>query len=218
MVILGGDVYRGCRSRLSNRLPRDAVDRICKRCRVPYPKNHVVAALEPLALAFLHLNAQLSENPRRMRTLAKAVGAETIFAEASLAALPLLPESESQEERRIGFISLGDFEAGAFGIGLAFGRVDAAALRALAYLAERYGDGTLRTTPWRARTVQRAPLRSTTAPVTPPRPSVMSSRIGADSQSGSFRSCIDQRRRATPAEPQVSRRERLCLSTHGRSL
>jgi precorrin-3B synthase len=107
-------------------------------------------AVKALALAFLHLNAQLSENPRRMRTLVMAVGAETIFAEARLAALPFSPESRSQEERRIGFISLENRATGAVGIGLPFGRIEAAALHALVDLSERYGDGTLRTTPWRA--------------------------------------------------------------------
>jgi precorrin-3B synthase len=38
---------------------------------------------------------------------------------------------------------------GAFGIGVAFGQMDTAALHALADCAERHGDGTLRLTPWR---------------------------------------------------------------------
>lgn len=37
----------------------------------------------------------------------------------------------------------------AFGVGLPFGQIEAKALAALADLAERHGDGTLRTTPWR---------------------------------------------------------------------
>ena len=47
-------MYRGCRSGLPNRLARDAVDRIRKRGGVAYPKDYVVAALDPLTLAFLH--------------------------------------------------------------------------------------------------------------------------------------------------------------------
>ncbi len=39
---------------------------------------------------------------------------------------------------------------GAFGFGLPFGTCDAAVLAALADLADRFGDGTLRPTPWRA--------------------------------------------------------------------
>ncbi|MFZ1070769.1 MAG: nitrite reductase, partial [Methyloceanibacter sp.] len=38
----------------------------------------------------------------------------------------------------------------AFGVGLPFGRIEAGALHALADLSDRYGDGNLRTTPWRA--------------------------------------------------------------------
>ena len=37
-----------------------------------------------------------------------------------------------------------------FGVGLPFGRIEADALHALADISERYGDGNLRTTPWRA--------------------------------------------------------------------
>ena len=43
-----------------------------------------------------------------------------------------------------------DIERGAFGVGLPFGRIEADALNALAEISERYGDGHLRTTPWRA--------------------------------------------------------------------
>ncbi len=38
----------------------------------------------------------------------------------------------------------------AFGVGLPFGRIEADALIGLARLSERHGDGSLRTTPWRA--------------------------------------------------------------------
>src|SRR5262249_13887694 len=38
----------------------------------------------------------------------------------------------------------------ALGLGLAYGRLDTIVLRALADLARRYGDATLRLTPWRA--------------------------------------------------------------------
>ena len=38
---------------------------------------------------------------------------------------------------------------GAYGAGLPFGQIDARTLAALADLAERHGDGSLRTTPWR---------------------------------------------------------------------
>jgi precorrin-3B synthase len=47
-------------------------------------------------------------------------------------------------------ISFVDQAQSAFGVGLPFGRIEAGALHALADLSDRYGDGSLRTTPWRA--------------------------------------------------------------------
>jgi precorrin-3B synthase len=44
----------------------------------------------------------------------------------------------------------GDGKRGAFGVGLPFGATTAAVMASLAPLAEEYGDGTLRVTPWRA--------------------------------------------------------------------
>jgi len=45
---------------------------------------------------------------------------------------------------------LGYRSRSAFGVGLPFGRIEADALNALADISERYGDGHVRTTPWRA--------------------------------------------------------------------
>ena len=107
--------------------------------------------MKALALAFLRLSAQRSEKPRRMRALVMAVGEEAIFAEAGLTAVPRVrPNSRREEKSPIGLISLGDQARSAFGVGLPFGRIEADALRALADISERYGDGSLRTTPWRA--------------------------------------------------------------------
>ena len=58
----------------------------------------------------------------------------------------LTPEGKSP----IGLISLADQARNAFGVGLPFGRIEANALHALADISERYGDGSVRTTPWRA--------------------------------------------------------------------
>lgn len=52
--------------------------------------------------------------------------------------------------KAIGWYPYGDGENGAFGVGLPFGATTAAVLASLAPLAEAYGDGTLRVTPWRA--------------------------------------------------------------------
>jgi len=50
----------------------------------------------------------------------------------------------------VGFIAYAGTERGAFGLGLPFGQTDAATLEHLADLAERFADGTLRLSPWRA--------------------------------------------------------------------
>jgi precorrin-3B synthase len=102
------------------------------------------------ALAFLRLSAQRSDKPRRMRALVMAVGEEAIYAEAGLTAVHdsarLTPEGKSP----IGLISLVDQARCVFGVGLPFGRIEAEVLTKLADLSDRYGDGSLRTTPWRA--------------------------------------------------------------------
>jgi precorrin-3B synthase len=85
-----------------------------------------------------------------VRALVMAAGEEAIFAEAGLTAVSasvgLRPEAQSP----IGLISLKEQARSAFGVGLPFGRIDTDTLTRLADLSERYGDGNLRTTPWRA--------------------------------------------------------------------
>ncbi|MGH6825283.1 precorrin-3B synthase [Methyloceanibacter sp.] len=112
--------------------------------------SSLAGTVKALALAFLRLSAQRSETPRRMRALVMAVGEEAIFAEAGLAAVHAAAQSKSQAGNSIGLISLQHQPLSGFGVGLPFGRVEADALTRLANLAERYGDGSLRTTPWRA--------------------------------------------------------------------
>ena len=110
----------------------------------------VAEAVKALALAFLCLSAQRSEKPRRMRALGMAVGEEAIFSEAGLTAVPVSNRLTREANSRIGLISLAEQAGSAFGVGLPFGRIEANALRALADLSDCYGDGTLRTSPWRA--------------------------------------------------------------------
>jgi len=50
----------------------------------------------------------------------------------------------------VGFIAYPGAERGAFGFGLPFGQADAGTVDFLAGLADRFSDGTLRTSPWRA--------------------------------------------------------------------
>jgi precorrin-3B synthase len=102
-----------------------------------------------VALAFVALAARAAHPPRRMRELARAVGAAAVFAEAGLSAAPL-HQAPRPAPRAIGFVAVPGRPRGAYGFGLPYGQIEAATLAALADLAERHGDGTLRTTPWRA--------------------------------------------------------------------
>ena len=52
--------------------------------------------------------------------------------------------------RAIGFHPYPDEAHGAFGLGVPFGQMDAAGLRRLADLADRFGGGAVRVSPWRA--------------------------------------------------------------------
>jgi precorrin-3B synthase len=113
-------------------------------------RSSLAETVKAFALAFLRLSAEGSEPPRRMRALVMAVGEEAIFTEAGLAAAHAPARLTHEGKSPIGLISLGDRERSAFGVGLPFGRIEADVLHALADISERYGDGNLRTTPWRA--------------------------------------------------------------------
>jgi precorrin-3B synthase len=87
------------------------------------------AVVARMALDFIDYPAGL---PRRMRDLAGP--------RARPVAVP----------NAIGWLPYGSLGRGAFGVGLPFGVVDPTTLAVLADLSERFGDGTLRVTPWRA--------------------------------------------------------------------
>jgi precorrin-3B synthase len=112
--------------------------------------SSLTETVKALALASLHLSAQRSEPPRCARALVMAAGEEAIFAEATLATVQASPAPERPTWCPIGLISLEDQTRSAFGASLPFGRIDANVLTRLADLSESYGDGNLRTTPWRA--------------------------------------------------------------------
>lgn len=102
-----------------------------------------------LALAFLHVLWERREPPHSMRELVLNLGEDAVFTAAGVAAAAVAPLADRSEARSpIGFIPGRD--KGFFGIGLPFGRIDAESLASLADLSERVGDGSLRTTPWRA--------------------------------------------------------------------
>jgi precorrin-3B synthase len=106
--------------------------------------------VKALALAFLHVSWERREPPRRMRTLVMTVGEEAVFNAAGLTPVSLPPTQPSATSLPIGFVPYSARAEGSFGAGLPFGRIEAEALSNLADLSERCGDGSLRTTPWRA--------------------------------------------------------------------
>jgi precorrin-3B synthase len=103
-----------------------------------------------LALAFLDLALHGDQRPNRMRALVLARGAAAIFERAGLEPVRLSNKPSRRPKPPIGFKSNANATPGLFGVGLPFGRIDAAALLELAGLTEKFGDGTLRLTPWRA--------------------------------------------------------------------
>jgi precorrin-3B synthase len=100
-----------------------------------------------LTLAFLHLSWERREPPHRMRELVSALGEDVIFAAAGLPASAARAVDRANTRSSISFIAGGD--KGFFGAGLPYGRIDAETLASLADLSERFGDGSIRTTPWR---------------------------------------------------------------------
>jgi precorrin-3B synthase len=114
------------------------------------PSSLLVETVKAVALAFLHVSAKRSEPPRRMCTLVMALGEEAIFVAAGLTAVTVSATPKSETKSPIGLISFKYQARNAFGVGLPFGRIEAEALRKLADLSQHYGDGSLRTTPWRA--------------------------------------------------------------------
>lgn len=93
-----------------------------------------VAAVRALTHAFLRL---ADAGMARMAALVAARGAAALFAEAGLST-EILPSSDTPPQ-------VGPMP-GAFGLGLAFGVQNAVMLRDVARLAERFGNGCLRTT------------------------------------------------------------------------
>lgn len=81
--------------------------------------------------------------PRRMADAVAAEGAAAILTAAGLTPLPDAGAGPAPAA------PIGPLPGG-FGLGLPFGQMAAATLRALAGIAAREGDGTLRLTPWRA--------------------------------------------------------------------
>jgi precorrin-3B synthase len=107
------------------------------------------ATVKALALALLHLSWERREPPPRMRALVMSVGEAAILDAAGVTPVAMPSASVSSLPAPIGFFSYPIKSKGYFGVGLPFGRIEADTLTALAELSECYGDGSLRTTPWR---------------------------------------------------------------------
>ena len=103
---------------------------------------------ERLAKAFLLLGSTMAEPPRRMTSLISSCGAHAL-AEAAGLCLSDPPERHSVGEPcPIGQISINGKHC--FGVGVAFGTLDANMLDAAATAASKFGNDEIRLTPWRA--------------------------------------------------------------------
>ncbi|MDQ6867519.1 MAG: precorrin-3B synthase [Pseudomonadota bacterium] len=101
-----------------------------------------------LAQAFLRLGSQMADPPRRMRGLIERLGAAAIAALAGLRLDPLRGRGAIAEPCPIGLLRFNDKNC--FGVGAAFGRLDANMFDAAASGAEIFAAGEIRLTPWRA--------------------------------------------------------------------
>jgi precorrin-3B synthase len=101
-----------------------------------------------LARAFLRLGSRIAEPPRRMRGLMESCGAAAIAALAGLCPGPPRNSGAIEEPCPVGLLRFN--ESTCFGVGAAFGRLDANMLDAAARAAEIFGTGEIRLTPWRA--------------------------------------------------------------------
>jgi len=101
-----------------------------------------------LAGAFLRLGSQMAEPPRRMRGLIENCGAGAIAGLAGLRPRPPRKSGAIEEPCPVGLLRFN--EKYCFGVGAAFGRLDANMLEAAARGAEIFGTGEIRLTPWRA--------------------------------------------------------------------
>ncbi|MGB6174981.1 MAG: precorrin-3B synthase [Methylocella sp.] len=101
-----------------------------------------------LAWAFLRLRSQMAEPPRRMRGLMESCGAAAIAALAGLRPGPPRKSGAIEEPCPVGLLRFN--ERCCFGVGAAFGRLDANMLDAAARGAEIFSAGEIRLTPWRA--------------------------------------------------------------------
>ena len=101
-----------------------------------------------LALAFMNESRKCDSFPRRMAALVAARGAASLWRAAGLEPITRLSPSAGAPPQCLGHHTLG--ASGFLSLGFVFGRLRARDLAWLADMAETYGSGELRLTPWRA--------------------------------------------------------------------
>jgi precorrin-3B synthase len=110
--------------------------------------DNIPSIASRLAQAFLRLGSQMVEPPRQMRGLIKSCGAAAIAALAGLRPGPPRKSGAIEEPCPVGLLRFSGRYC--FGVGAAFGRLDANMLDAAARGAEIFSAGEIRLTPWRA--------------------------------------------------------------------
>lgn len=103
-----------------------------------------LASVQAISHRFVQLAAELQAAPRRMADLVGRRGHAALFAAAGVTL------SDTSLGRRAGAPTIAGRLGDAFALGFAFGAVAADDLRYAADLAQAFGDGDLRLSPWRA--------------------------------------------------------------------
>ena len=103
-----------------------------------------LTAARAISREFLQLCAEHEDPPRRMADLVSRCGHAALFAKADVT------PAETRLVRPAASPAVAGQHGDAFALGLAFGAVSADGLDLAADLSERFGDGELRLSPWRA--------------------------------------------------------------------
>ncbi len=112
------------------------------------PPEGVEDAVRRLLGAFLSWMAKRDTPAPRMRAMIAACGAAEVFGAAGSTGEAAAPCGTAPARPCAGFTALAG--GGCFQAGAPFGAIDAAALAALAGIARRFADGTIRIAPWKA--------------------------------------------------------------------
>ena len=118
--------------------------------RLCLPEDEAVDALRRLLAVFLAWTRQdgRTAGTPRMRAMVAALGVGDVYQAAGLHGAKRMRRETAASRPAAGFTPLAG--RGFFLLGAPFGALDAAALAALAGMARRFADGTIRVTPWKA--------------------------------------------------------------------